>query len=122
MIGIDIVEIERIEKLILSNKKFLTRIFTENEIKYFKSKKFKYQTIAGNFSAKEAISKALGSGIRDFSFKDIEILRDELGCPYVKVYNNLEKILYDRKIEEIKVSISHSENYAVANSLLILKK
>ncbi len=119
MIGIDIVEIERIEKLILSNKKFLTRIFTENEIKYFESKKFNYQTIAGNFSAKEAISKALGSGVRDFSFKDIEILRDELGCPYVRVYNNLEKIIKDRDIKDIKVSISHSKNYAVANSLLI---
>lgn len=119
MIGIDIVEIKRIEKVIEKNEKFLERFFTKNEIEYFKSKNLKTQTIAGNFTAKEAISKALGTGIRNFKLSDIEVLRDELGCPYVNVYNNLENIIRDKNIKEIKVSISHSRDYAVSNAILI---
>ncbi|KXZ40518.1 holo-[acyl-carrier protein] synthase [Alkalithermobacter thermoalcaliphilus JW-YL-7 = DSM 7308] len=120
-IGIDIVEIERIEKAIEKNSKFLSRIFTDREIDYFKSKNFKIDTIAGNFAAKEAVSKAFGTGVRNFKFKDIEILRDNLGKPEVKVYNNLYELSKNSKIYKIMVSISHSKKYAVANAILIKK-
>ena len=81
---LDIVEIERVEKALQRNKRFLDKLFTKEEIDYFKSKGLKTETIAGNFSAKEAISKALGTGIRNFNFKEIEILRDKKGKPIVK--------------------------------------
>ena len=71
-IGVDIVEIDRIKDAINKNERFLHRLFTDNEIKYFESKGFKTETIAGNFAAKEAISKSIGMGIRDFTFKDID--------------------------------------------------
>ncbi len=118
MIGIDIIEIDRIKKLVEKNDRFLNKVFTENEIKYFSEKGYKAQTIAGNFCAKEAISKAFGTGIRNFSFKDIEILRDELGKPIVNTYNNLKKICIDYNVLEINVSISHSRDYAVANAFI----
>ena len=121
-IGIDIVEIERVEKALQRNKRFLDKLFTKEEIDYFKSKGLKTETIAGNFSAKEAISKALGTGIRNFNFKDIEILRNEIGKPIVKTYNNLEKICIDYNVLEIKVSISHCKEYAVANAITIIKE
>ncbi len=121
-IGIDIVEIERVEKALQRNKKFLDKLFTKEEIDYFKSKGLKTETIAGNFSAKEAISKALGTGIRNFNFKDIEILRDKKGKPIVKTYNNLRKICIDYNVLEIKVSISHGRDYAVANAMTIIKE
>ncbi|SCJ42711.1 Holo-[acyl-carrier-protein] synthase [uncultured Clostridium sp.] len=121
-IGIDIVEIERVEKALQRNKRFLDKLFTKEEIDYFKSKGLKTETIAGNFSAKEAISKALGTGIRNFNFKDIEILRDKKGKPIVKTYNNLRKICIDYNVLEIKVSISHSKNYAVANAIVMVKE
>ena len=121
-IGIDIVEIERVEKALQRNKKFLDKLFTKEEIDYFKSKGLKTETIAGNFSAKEAISKALGTGIRNFNFKDIEILRDKKGKPIVKTYNNLRKICIDYNVLEIKVSISHCKEYAVANAITIIKE
>ena len=121
-IGIDIVEIERIEKALQRNKRFLDKLFTKEEIDYFKSKGLKTETIAGNFSAKEAISKALGTGIRNFNFKDIEILRDKKGKPIVKTYNNLREICIDYNVLEIKVSISHSKNYAVANAIVMVKE
>ncbi|MBU5337080.1 holo-ACP synthase [Intestinibacter bartlettii] len=120
-IGIDIIEIDRIENVLERNPRFLERNFTEQEINYFKQRKFKSESIAGNFAAKEAISKAIGTGIRGFKLKDIEIIRDELGKPIVNTYNNLSEICIKYNIKEIKVSISHSENYAVANSIIISK-
>ena len=53
------------------------------------------------------------------NLKDIEILRDDLGKPIVNTYNNLKEICIKYSVKEIKVSISHSENYAVANSIVI---
>jgi len=121
-IGIDIIEIKRIKDAIEKNPRFLEKIFTENEIKYFKSNGFKYESIAGNFAAKEAISKAIGTGIRKFNFKDIEVLRNELGKPIVKTYNNLNHICIAYNVIEIKVSISHCKDYAVANAITIVKE
>ena len=121
-IGIDIVEIKRIEDALNKNKRFLDKLFTKEEIKYFESRNFKIETIAGNFAAKEAISKAMGTGIRNFNFIDIEVLRNELGKPIVKTYNNLNKICIDYNVSEIKVSISHCKDYAVANSIAITKE
>jgi holo-[acyl-carrier protein] synthase len=121
-IGIDIIEIERIKEAINKNPKFLNKIFTDDEVKYFESRGFKPESIAGNFAAKEAISKAIGTGIRDFNFKDIEVLRNELGKPIVKTYNNLQQICIDYNVLEIKVSISHCKEYAVANAMTIIKE
>lgn len=121
-IGIDIIEIKRIKKTIEKQPRFLEKIFTENEIEYFKSNGFRYESIAGNFAAKEAISKALGTGIRNFKFKDIEILRNKLGKPIVKTYNNLSSICIKYNVTDIKVSISHCKDYAVANAVTIVKE
>ena len=120
-IGTDVIEVERIKKSLNKRGDFLKKIFTDNEIEMFKQKRNNAQTIAGNFAAKEAISKSLGLGIRGYNFKDIEILRDNLGKPIVKTYNNLEQICINYNVLEIKVSISHSENYAVANAITITK-
>ena len=121
-IGIDIIEVKRIEASLSKRGDFLRKIFTDKEIKMFEDKGNNPQTIAGNFAAKEAISKSLGLGIRGYNFKDIEILRDDLGKPVVKTYNNLSKICIEYNVLEIKVSISHSEKYAVANAIAITKE
>lgn len=121
-IGVDIIEIYRIKELMDNNKRFLEKIFTSREVDYFQSKGFKAETIAGNFAAKEAISKSIGTGIRKFNLKDIEILRDNLGKPIVKTYNNFNQICIDYNVLEIKVSISHCKDYAVANAIAITKE
>lgn len=121
-IGVDIIEINRVKEAIEKNPRFLNKMFTESEIEYFKSKGFKYETIAGNFAAKEAISKAVGTGIRKFNFKDIEILRNELGKPIVKTYNNLTNLCIECNVIDIKVSISHCKEYAIANAITIVKE
>lgn len=114
-IGIDIVEVERIQNAIEKNPRFLSRNFTEKEIEYFTLKGNKYTSIAGNFAAKEAISKTLGTGFRTFSLSDIEILRDDLGKPIVNLYNNAKILSLELGIKQMMVSISHTHVYAVAN-------
>ncbi len=114
-LGNDIVEIERIKKAIERTPKFLSKVFTEREIEVVSSKKNPYPSYAGRFAAKEAISKAFGTGVRGFSLVDIEILPDDLGKPRVYLYGELKK----RYLEEnIMISISHSRDYATAVAVL----
>lgn len=115
-IGNDIVEIARIEKAI-QNESFKKRVYTENEIELIEKKGAgKVASYAGRFSAKEAISKAMGTGVRGFNLIDIEILSDELGKPVVNFKNELEKFMNNKRIE---LSISHSKEYATAVAILI---
>ena len=115
-IGTDIIEILRIEEAINNNKNFLNKLFTEKEIQMFEIRKMRSEVIAGNFSAKEAISKTLGTGVRGFSFKEIEILRDELGKPIVYLSENIERII--GKDYKINLSISHNNTSAIAFAIL----
>lgn len=116
-IGIDIIEIYRIEKVVQRTPSFIEKSFTSNEIKYFESKGLKANVIAGNFSAKEAISKAIGTGFRGFGLKDIEVLRDELGKPFVKLSDKIYELL-DLKDINIHISISHSKENAIAYAIM----
>ena len=116
-IGIDIIEIDRIKKAMEKRDSFIERLFTENEVVLFKRKNYKVESIAGNFAAKEAISKALGTGIA-FSWKNIEVLRDEKGKPYANLSGNAKKIFDDKKCKNLQISISHSKEYAVANCII----
>ncbi|NLK71645.1 MAG: holo-ACP synthase [Clostridiales bacterium] len=114
-IGTDIIEIKRIKNALEKTEdSFLDRIFTEEEKAYFKKNNYNNQSIAGGFAAKEAVMKSLGTGLRGFSFTDIEIYRDDLGKPHVRLYNNAEKIAEDKGIKIIHLSISHCKDYAIA--------
>lgn len=116
-IGIDIIEIHRIEKIMVRTSSFVEKSFTNNEIEYFKSKGLKGNVIAGNFAAKEAISKALGTGFRGFGLKDIEVIRDDLGKPVVNLSDKIYKLL-DIKEFNMHVSISHSKENAIAYAVM----
>lgn len=109
-IGTDIIEISRIEKA-AQNTAFLTRYFSSSENAYFLKKNNHPQTIAGNFAAKEAFSKALGTGFAGIALKDIEVLRDKFGKPYINLSGRARELAENSRI---LVTISHSEKYAVA--------
>lgn len=121
-IGVDIIEIERVRQAIQNNKNFLSKLFTERELDYFISRSMNSEVIAGNFAAKEAVSKALGTGIRGFSFKDIEILRNELGKPEVILHNGANlignKLVGNNNSLRVHLSISHNNSSAIAYSVL----
>lgn len=112
-IGTDIIEIDRIGKAIEKTPKFIEKTFTDKEIELFKSKFMKVETIAGNFAAKEAISKAIGSGFRGFNFRDLEILRDELGKPIVNISDKVKSLLGNKEVI-FHISISHNRSCAIA--------
>ncbi len=112
--GVDIIEINRFEKIIKDKPRFLTRFFTERENELFRMKSMKAETIAGNFAVKEAVSKALGTGVRGFNLVDIEVLRNEMGAPYVVLHNGAAKLADERGINDLMVSISHSDQNAIA--------
>ena len=117
-IGNDIIEIERIEKAI-SKEGFKNKIYTQRELKNIEKRGNRTETYAGIFSAKEAISKAIGTGVREFSLTDLEILNDNLGKPYVVVSEKLDKILKTKKEDyQIEISISHSKKYATAMAII----
>ena len=115
-IGTDIIEIDRVENAINKNNSFLEKVFTSKEIEMFKSRNMRSEVIAGNFAAKEAVSKALGTGFRGFSLTDMEILRDELGKPIVFLNKDIEKMI---NVEyRLDISISHNKTSAIAFAIL----
>jgi holo-[acyl-carrier protein] synthase len=103
-IGLDIVEIDRIAKLARRNPRFLTRVFSPQEVKYCRSKKKSWQHFAARFAAKEAVWKALGS--EGVALRDISVSRSGDGKPGV--------LLRGRPAPEIHLSLSHSDQYALA--------
>ena len=118
-IGNDIIEIERIEKAI-SKEGFKNKIYTQRELENIEKRGNRTETYAGIFSAKEAISKAIGTGVREFSLTDLEILNDDLGKPYVIVSEKLDKIIKNKKEDyQIEISISHSKKYAIAMAIIM---
>ena len=118
-IGNDIIEIERIEKAI-SKESFKNKVYTQRELENIEKRGNRTETYAGIFSAKEAISKAIGTGVREFSLTDLEILNDDLGKPYVVVSEKLDKIIKSKKEDyQIEISISHSKKYATAVAIIL---
>ena len=119
--GVDIIEISRIKESIEQlGEKFLNKIFTSNEIEYCESKKKqKYQHYAARFAAKEATFKAISNQLHnkyDISWKDIEVKNDKEGKPNLTITGiNLEKI------ENIDISLSHCNEYAIANVTILIK-
>ncbi|WAW15081.1 holo-ACP synthase [Peptostreptococcus equinus] len=116
-IGTDIIEIDRIKKSYEKNPKLLNKLFSDREIQVLEKKKFKPQSIAGMFCAKEAIVKSVGTGLRNFSIKDLEILRNNLNKPVVIMTGAFKEFCDEEGIENIMVSISHSINYATATAI-----
>ena len=119
-IGTDLVEIKRIES-INSIDKFANKILSKNELSIFNSLKEekKITFLSKQFAGKEAISKAIGTGItKQTRFKDIEILRDENGKPILNPIDGFKKYMNDLGITKTHVSLSDERNYAIAFAVL----
>ena len=105
-IGTDIINIKRMEKSIKKNgDNFINKVFSKNEILYCKKKKNPFPFYAKRFAAKEALSKALGTGIRKgINFKNIEITNDNFGKPSIKLKGSTANFI-NKKIKNKKYSI-----------------
>lgn len=119
-IGIDIIEVARIaasyEKF---GERFVNRILLPDEIAYCRSHKNPAPFLAARFAAKEAISKAFGTGIgAALGWQDMEIRRKDSGEPFVVLHGKGEELFKSRKAKRLLVSLSHTQNYAAVTAVL----
>jgi holo-[acyl-carrier protein] synthase len=121
-IGIDIIEVSRVQKAIERDIGFREKIFTPGEIEYCETKRMKFIHYAARFSAKEAFLKAIGTGWRfGLRFAEIGVFHDELGKPHIIATGKAEELLRDLGIAKIHVSLSHLKDTATAVVVLETK-
>jgi len=120
-VGMDIVETKRIaESIERFGDRFLHRVFLESEVAYSRSMKFPHLHLAARFAAKEAISKAFGTGIgRDLGWRDLEIIREPSGAPRVVLHGRAEAYAKARGVQAVHVSLSHTTDYGAASAIIV---
>ncbi|MGI9953168.1 holo-ACP synthase [Moorellaceae bacterium AZ2] len=113
-IGIDIIEIERIEKALDRHPRFLQRVFTSREQAYCRGQRRPGASLAARWAAKEAVFKVLGLGWGQLSWKDVEIIVGDHGRPQVMLHGRGAEVAREMGIAGIDLSLSHNGNMAVA--------
>ena len=109
--GVDLIEIERVERGIERlGQRFLDRIFTAQEQVYCNGR---IPSLAGRFAVKEAVSKALGTGIGDIRWLDIEIVCDDRGQPELRLHDAAQELAETLGLKHWSISISHTNTYAI---------
>jgi len=109
--GVDIIEIERIGAAVNRwGERFFRRIYTTGELEYAKGR---LPQLAGRFAAKEAVMKALGTGLRGVSWHEIEVVRERGQAPTITLHGRAKARAELLTLGEIAISISHSRDYAV---------
>jgi holo-[acyl-carrier protein] synthase len=119
--GIDIVETGRVrDSLEKFGDRFVNRCFLPGEIAYCRSMKFPELHFAARFAAKEAISKAFGTGIgKELGWRDMEICRRDSGEPFVVMHGKGAELARQRGVSEVFVSLSHCKDYAAAQAVVV---
>ncbi len=111
-VGVDIVAIARIARAVERwGERFLTKVYTPTELAYCRGR---IPELAARFAAKEAISKALGTGIRGIAWNEMEILVDRRGKPLVNLYGRAQRRGQDLGLRHWAISLTHSDNDALA--------
>lgn len=117
-VGIDLVEIDRMETAIHSSERFLQRVLGPREREYYESHGMKTESLAAAFAAKEAFSKALGTGVRDFSLNEVEVLHDDLGCPHYGFSGRAEALVEEQGLS-FELSLTHTKTTAAAVAVAV---
>lgn len=114
LIGIDIVDIDRIKQVALRTPRFLKRVFTPGEIEYCFGKSNPYPSLAARFAAKEALRKVHPCFSQGIKFHEVEVTRGDDGRPDILLHGNALLLKEKAGIKKISLSLSHSNNQAVA--------
>ena len=118
-VGVDAIEIRRVRDALTRTPTLLPRLFTERERASCVTRcgDLRYGGLAARFAAKEAVAKALGTGIAGFGFRDIEVLVNEVGTPLVQLHGGALAVASAAGVATVHVSLSHSADVAVANAV-----
>lgn len=120
-IGVDIIEVARVQRKLARTPGLKERVFTAQEIAYCQSKRASARHYAARFAAKEAFLKAMGTGWRDgYGFDQIEIVHDPLGKPQVRVHGKVRGFCRKQGISGMQVSLAHLKD--IAKAVVILEK
>ncbi|MBD3413449.1 MAG: holo-[acyl-carrier-protein] synthase [Candidatus Aminicenantes bacterium] len=118
-VGTDIIEAQRIKRLLEKNTRFRDRVFTQKEIQYCEKKKNRVHSYAARFAAKEAFFKALGTGWRKgVRFKDVEVVNLPSGKPELVLHGKSKEMTEENQIKNIQVSLSHLGETALSVVIL----
>jgi holo-[acyl-carrier protein] synthase len=119
-IGVDLVECARIQhSLDRFGDRFLHRVFTDGEIEYSMSMKFPARHLAARFAAKEAVSKAFGTGIgKAMGWRDLDVRKKPSGEPYLVFAGEAEQLAQTRGVASALITLSHTDNHAMAMVVL----
>jgi holo-[acyl-carrier protein] synthase len=110
--GVDLIEIERIQEAIARHgERFLRRVYTDRELDLCGQAS---ASLAVRFAAKEAVAKALGTGIGEVRWQDIEILRDDMRAPVLHLHGDAQKLADSLGLQTWSVSLSHTDTHAIA--------
>jgi len=117
---IDIVRIKRIERIIARwEERFLTRVFTENEIRWCRQRSRPASCFALRFAAKEAFLKAIGWGLQNgIRWTDMEVGRTPMGKPFLSFHRKVKEIVETQKIERVHLTLSDEPPFALAHVIL----
>lgn len=114
-VGTDIIEIERVKLAVeRSGNRFLTRVYTSGEIAYCEARRDRISCYASRFAAKEAVLKAIGSGLAGCRWVEVEVSRKKDGPPAVLLHGAAAELAAKRGIESFHITLSHSREFAVA--------
>jgi holo-[acyl-carrier protein] synthase len=112
-VGVDIIEIERVQQAVdRRGERFLRRVYTEAELALYRDR---VNELAARFSAKEAVMKALGTGIRGVGWREIEVLPNRRGKPVIVLHGRAKERAGLLGLKELAVSLSHSRDFAIAS-------
>ncbi len=111
-VGVDIIEIPRVAEAVARwGERFLCRVYTRREVYFCRGR---VPELAARFAAKEAVSKALGTGMRGVAWREIEVLPDRKGKPHVQLHGRAKKRAEELGLSFFAISLSHSRDHAIA--------
>ncbi len=121
-VGTDLVEVSRIENLLRENEALQQSVFTQEELRYSRRKHYPFQHFAARFAAKEAVFKALGTGLSgDLDWCEVEVRNERSGKPILRLSGTTAIKANDLGVVDSFVSLSHTEQYAIALVLLVVR-
>ena len=119
-VGVDVVGVERLERLVRDDDSRQRRLFTERELDYCRGKRREYEHLAARFAAKEAVLKAFGTGISQrMRWTEVEVLNEQSGRPRVELGGAVAAFADRHGLADLDVSLSHTEGLALAHAVTL---